>query len=229
MSFVHCNYLGDLELEKKETNGIRLYNLPDGQWVPSITSVTSFYNRQIFAKWRERVGIEEANKITRLATSRGTDFHQACQDYLENKELNWENYQPLTKFMFYHAKQELDKINNIHAIERTLYSEYLGLAGRVDCIAEYDGELAIIDFKTSSKIKPEEWLENYFVQEMFYASAYYELTKIPVVKLITIMVTPSGEVKVFDKRNKGDYIKLLVRYIKEFAHHSIQSDREHGT
>jgi len=224
MSFVHCNYLGDLELEKKETNGIRLYNLPDGQWVPSITSVTSFYNRQIFAKWRERVGIEEANKITRLATSRGTDFHQACQDYLENKELNWENYQPLTKFMFYHAKQELDKINNIHAIERTLYSEYLGLAGRVDCIAEYDGELAIIDFKTSSKIKPEEWLENYFVQEMFYASAYYELTKIPVVKLITIMVTPSGEVKVFDKRNKGDYIKLLVRYIKEFVHHNTRTE-----
>ena len=163
MSFNHCNFLGDLELEKKEQNGIRLYHLPDGQWVPSITSVTSFYNRQIFVKWRERVGLEEANRITKRATARGTDFHQVCQDYLENKELNWDDYQPLTKFMFYHAKAELDKINNIHAIERTLYSEYLGLAGRVDCIAEYDGELAVIDFKTSDKIKPEEWIENYFV------------------------------------------------------------------
>jgi genome maintenance exonuclease 1 len=128
--------------------------------------------------------------------------------------------------MFYHLKPELDKINNIHAIERTLYSEYLGLAGRVDCIAEYDGELAVIDFKTSDKIKPEEWIENYFVQETFYAAAYYELTGKVVKKLITLMVTPSGEVKVFDKRNKGDYIKLLVRYIKEFVHHNIRSDGE---
>ena len=224
MSFIHHNYLGELELEKKETNGIRLYNLPDGQWVPSITSVTSFYNRQIFIDWRKRVGLEEANKITRIATARGTDYHQVCQDYLENKELDWNNYQPVSKYMFLHAKEYLDKINNIHAIERTLYSEYLGLAGRVDCIAEYEGELAVIDFKTSGKIKPEKWLENYFVQEMFYASAYYELTKIPVVKLITIMVTPGGEVKVFDKRNKGDYIKLLVRYIKEFVHHNTGTE-----
>jgi PD-(D/E)XK nuclease superfamily len=226
MSFIHHNFLGDLELEKKEQNGIRLYHLPDGQWVPSITSVTSFYNRQIFVKWRERIGLEEANRITKRATARGTDFHQVCQDYLENKELNWDDYQPLTKFMFYHLKPELDKINNIHAIERTLYSQYYGLAGRVDCIAEYEGELAVIDFKTSDKIKPEEWIENYFVQEMFYAAAYYELTEKPIKKLITLMVTPGGEVKVFDKRNKGDYIKLLVRYIKEFVHHNTGSDGE---
>jgi genome maintenance exonuclease 1 len=226
MTFIHHNFLGDLELEKKEQNGIRLYHLPDGQWVPSITSVTSFYNRQIFVEWRKRVGVEKANNITRKATARGTDFHQVCQDYLENKELNWDDYQPLSKFMFHHAKESLDKIGNIHAIERTLYSKYLGLAGRVDCIAEYEGELAVIDFKTSEKIKPEEWLENYFVQEMFYASAYYELTEIPVKKLITIMVTPGGEVKVFDKRNKNEYIKLLVRYIKEFVHHNIGSNGE---
>ena len=218
MSFIHHNFLGDLELQKKETNGIRLYNLPNGAWVPSITSVTSFYNRQIFVDWRKRVGIEEANKITRKATARGTDFHEAVELYMLNKEIEWGDFKPLTKFMFHHATPYLDRINNVHAIERTLYSEYLGLAGRVDCIAEYDGELAVIDFKTSTKIKPEKWLENYFVQEMFYASAYYELTGIPITKLITIMVTPEGDVKVFDKRNKGDYIKLLVRYIKEFVY-----------
>ena len=220
MTFIHENHLGDLELNKKETRGIRLYNLPNGEWVPSITSVTSFYNRQIFADWRKRVGIEEANRITKKATTRGTDFHEAAQAYLENRDMVWEDYLPATRFMFHHATPYLDRINNIHAIERTLYSEYYGLAGRVDCIAEYDGELAVIDFKTSEKIKPEKWLENYFVQEMFYAAAYYELTQIPVKKLITIMVTPGGEVKVFDKRNKGDYIKLLVRYIKEFVSHN---------
>ena len=220
MNFNHVNHLGDLELDVKHTGDIRLYNLPNGQWVPSITSVTSFYNRQIFINWRKRVGNKEADRITKKATTRGTDFHEVAQDYLLNKELNWDNYRPLSKFMFYHLKPELDKINNIHAIERTLYSEYLGLAGRVDCIAEYEGELAVIDFKTSDKIKPEDWIENYFVQEMFYGSAYYEMTGIPIKKLITLMVTPNGEVKVFDKRNKEEYIKLLVKYIKEFVHHN---------
>jgi len=195
MNFIHHNYLGDIELNKKEQNGIRLYNLPDGDWVPSITSVTS-------------------------------DFHEAAQAYLMNLHLDWNEFMPMTKIMFAHAKPYLDRINNIHAIERTLYSEYFGLAGRVDCIAEYDGELAVIDFKTSEKIKPEKWIENYFVQEMFYASAYYEMTEIPIKKLITLMVTPGGDVKVFDKRNKGDYIKLLVKYIKEFVHHNISSDGE---
>ena len=148
MTFNHCNYLGDIELTKKEPPGCRLYQLPDGNWVPSITSVTSFYNRDIFVKWRKKVGIEEANRITKKATARGTDFHEAAQTYLMNLEVDWGEFKPLTKFMFHHAKPYLDNINNIHAIERTLYSEYLGLAGRVDCIGEYEGELAVIDFKT---------------------------------------------------------------------------------
>jgi len=211
------NHLGDLELDKKEVDGIRLYNLPNGDWVPSITSVTSFYNREVFRKWRKRVGDTEANRITKESTERGTDYHEAAQAYLENKELDWDNYLPLTQFMFKSSKPYLDKIGKIHAIERTLYSEYLGLAGRVDCIAEYDGELAIIDFKTSKKIKPEKWIEQYFVQETAYACMYYELTGIPVEKLITIMVTPEGDVHVYDKRNKSDYIKLLVKYVKEFV------------
>ena len=80
---------------------------------------------------------------------------------------------------------------------------------------EYEGELAVIDFKTSEKIKPEKWLENYFVQELL-CCCYYELTGIPVKKLITIMSLLGG-CKSVDKRNKGDYIKLLVRYIKEFV------------
>ena len=215
--FIVENHLGDLELKKKEVDGIRLYNLPNGDWVPSITSVTSFYNREVFRKWRQRVGEKEANRVTKESTTRGTDYHEAAQAYLENRELDWNNYLPLTEFMFKSSQPYLDKIGKIHAIERTLYSEYLGLAGRVDCIAEYDGELAIIDFKTSKKIKPEKWIEQYFVQETAYACMYYELTGIPVEKLITIMVTPEGDVHVYDKRNKSDYIKLLVKYVKEFG------------
>ena len=106
--------------------------------------------------------------LLRKATSRGTDFHEAVEVYMRNKEINWDDFRPLTKFMFHHAKPYLDKINNIHAIERTLYSEYLGLAGRVDCIAEYEGELAVIDFKTSEKIKPEKLVGELFRSETFY-------------------------------------------------------------
>ncbi len=223
MTFIHHNFLGDIELSKRETPGCRLYQCPNGDWVPSITSVTSFYNRQIFIDWRKRVGDDEANRITKKATARGTDFHEAAQAYLENRELDWSQFRPLTQFMFHHAKPYLNQIQNVHAIERTLYSEYLGIAGRVDCIAEYEGELAVIDFKTSDKIKPEAWLENYFVQEQAYACMYYELTGIPIKKLITLMVTPGGDVKVFDKRNKDEYIKLLVRYIKKFVSSNIES------
>jgi genome maintenance exonuclease 1 len=223
MTFIHHNFLGDIELSKRETPGCRLYQVPNGDWVPSITSVTSFYNKQVFIDWRKRVGDDEANRITKKATARGTDFHEAAQTYLENKELDWSQYRPLTQFMFHHVKPYLDQIQNVHAIERTLYSEYLGIAGRVDCIGEYEGELAVIDFKTSEKIKPEKWLENYFVQEQAYACMYYELTGIPIKKLITLMVTPGGDVKVFDKRNKDEYIKLLVRYIKKFVSSNIES------
>ena len=219
--FTHLNKLGDFELEANTIDGVRYYTLPSGKKAPSITSITSFYNRQTFKNWREKVGEEEANKITKVATDRGTKFHDLVEKYLLNQDVNsMKDILPSTKARWIAARDSLNNIDNIHALEKPLYSEYFGIAGRVDCIAEYNGELAVIDFKTSKKIKPEKWLENYFVQEMFYASAYYEMTGISVKKLITIMVTPSGEVEVFDKRNKEDYIKLLVRYIKEFVHHN---------
>jgi genome maintenance exonuclease 1 len=134
---------------------------------------------------------------------------------------NVDDFKPLptTKFLFLKAKPFLDRINNIHALEKSLYSDYLGLAGRVDCIAEYEGELAVIDFKTSKKIKPEKWVENYFVQEVAYACMYYEMTGIAVEKLITIMVADNGECHVYEKRNKSHYIKLLTKYIREFVEH----------
>lgn len=212
------------EMDSRSIDGVRYYPTPSGSLYPSITSVTSHYNRQVFKEWRERVGDEEANRITRESTTRGTNFHEICQDYLENNLKDPDCYDPQAYYMFVSAKPYIDRVGNIHAIEKSLYSDVLGIAGRVDCIAEYDGELAVIDFKTSKSIKPEAWIQQYFVQEVAYACMYYELTDTVVKKLITIMVTPDGEVKVFDKRNKDHYIKLLIQYIKQFVHDKLQSN-----
>ena len=220
MTFVHLNKLGDFELEANQIDGVRYYTLPSGKKAPSITSITSFYNRQIFMNWRKKVGEETANKITKVSTDRGTRFHDLVEKYLLNQDIDTiDGVLPTTKALFIAAKDSLDNINNIHALEKPLYSEYFGIAGRVDCIAEYNGELAIIDFKTSKKIKPEKWLENYFVQETAYACMYYEMTGTAVEKIVTLMVADNGDVKVYEKRNKGEYIKLLTRYIRKFVDH----------
>ena len=220
--FTHLNKLGDFELEANNIDGVRYYTLPNGKKAPSITSITSFYNRQTFIKWRKKVGEEEANKITKVATDRGTKFHDLVEKYLLNEDINsMKDILPSTKSRWIAARDALNKIDNIHALEKPLYSEYFGIAGRVDCIAEYNGELAVIDFKTSKKIKPEKWLENYFVQETAYACMYFEMTGIAVEKIVTLMVADNGDVKVYEKTNKRDYIKLLTKYIKEFVTHKL--------
>ena len=220
--FTHLNKLGDFELEANTIDGVRYYTLPSGKKAPSITSITSFYNRQIFKNWREKIGEEQANKITKVATDRGTKFHDLVEKYLLNEDINsLKNVLPTTKARWIAARDALNNIDNIHALEKPLYSEYFGIAGRVDCIAEYEGELAVIDFKTSKKIKPEKWLENYFVQETAYACMYFEMTGISVKKIVTLMVADNGDVKVYEKRNKGEYIKLLTKYIKEFVTHKL--------
>ena len=180
------------------------------------------YNRQTFIKWRKRVGEEEANKITKVATERGTKFHDLVEKYLLNEDINsLKDVLPTTKARLIAARESLNKIDNIHALEKPLYSEYFGIAGRVDRIAEYDGDLAIIDFKTSKKVKPEKWCQNYFVQETAYACMYYEMTGTVVEKIVTLMVCENGDVKVYEKTNKRDYIKLLTKYIKEFVTHKL--------
>ena len=227
--FTHLNKLGDFELEANTIDGVRYYTLPSGKKAPSITSITSFYNRQTFINWRKKVGEEQANKITKVATDRGTKFHDLVEKYLLNKDINSiKDVLPTTKARLIAARESLNNIDNIHALEKPLYSEYFGIAGRVDCIAEYEGELAVIDFKTSKKIKPEKWLQNYFVQETAYACMYYEMTGISVKKIVTLMVADNGAVKVYEKRNKGEYIKLLTKYIKEFVTHKLGEYGERG-
>ena len=212
------------QLERETIDGVRYYKVPDNDELiklVSITSVTSHKNRQVFVNWRKKVGEEEADKITKQATSRGTDMHTLVENYLYNRNLP--EVQPLSDFLFKISKSTLNRINNIHALEGSLYSKQLGIAGTVDCIAEFDGELSIIDFKTSKKPKPREWIEHYFVQCMAYGCMLYELTGIPVKKLVIIMACENGECIVYEERDKTKYIKLLTEYIREFVRDKLES------
>ena len=206
-------------LSRETIDGVRYYDTPDQKLV-SITSVISFFNRDKFAKWRKRVGEEKANEITRKATSRGTDMHTLTENYLKNEELPV--VKPLPDFLFKIAKPELNKIDNIHTLEGSLYSKELGVAGTVDCIAEYDGELAIIDFKTSAKPKPRDWIDGYFVQCAAYACMYYELTGIPVKKFVIIMSCENGDCVVYQEYDKMKYMNMLVSYIRNFLEFHLQ-------
>lgn len=205
-------------LERETIDGVRYYKVPDEDDVlklVSITSITSHYNKEIFVKWRKRVGVEEADRITRKATSRGTDMHTLTEHYLKNEQLP--QVQPISDHLFRICKKDLNRINNICALEGALYSKYLGIAGTVDCIAEFDGELAIIDFKTSKKPKPRDWIDHYFVQCCAYACMLHELTGISVKKFVIIMACENGESVVYEERDKQKYIRLLTQYIKKFV------------
>ncbi len=223
MNFKHVNC--DLPKLSRETiDGVRYYSVPDNDELlklVSITSVTSHHNRDIFVNWRKKVGEEEANRITKKATKRGTDMHTLTEHYLKNEELP--EVPPISEMLFKIAKSKLNLINNVYALEGSLYSKQLGIAGTVDCIAEYDGELAIIDFKTSKKPKPREWVEHYFVQCMAYGCMLYELTGIMIKKLVIIMACENGECVVYEEYDKAKYIKLLTEYIREFIQFKLEN------
>ena len=212
--------VNEVDVDPVSKDGVRFYPIPGvDKYYPSVTSVTSFKNAQFFAEWRRRIGETEANRITARATQRGTAFHSMAEDHFRgtldvNKYL--EN-NPLSVRMFQSAKTTLNRINNIHCLETFLYSHYLGLAGRVDCIAEFDGELAVVDFKTSTKEKSEEHIEHYFVQETAYAAMFLERTGIEVKKIVTLIAVEDGSIQVFEKYNLDDYLQLLKSYIEEFA------------
>jgi genome maintenance exonuclease 1 len=223
MTFNHINI--DLpKLEREEIDGVRYYKVPGEDNLSrlvSITSVTSFHNKHIFEKWRKNVGEKEANKITRQATSRGTDMHTLTENYLHNA-YQLPQVQPLSYYLFQISKEKLNNIDNIHALESSLYSKQLGIAGTVDCIAEYNGELAVIDFKTSKKPKPRDWIEHYFVQCAAYACMFYEITNIPVKKFVILMACEDGDCVVYEEYDKIKYIKLLNQYVKEFIQFKLK-------
>ena len=201
-NFVNVAIDNHVEVEAVDRDGTRFYPIPGAdKYYPSVTSITSFKNAQFFKKWRSRIGETEANRITARATQRGTAFHALSEEYFKG-ELNIDKYlenNPLSVRMFQSAKSTLNRIDNIHCLETFLYSHYLGLAGRVDCIAEFDGELAVIDFKTSTKEKKESYIEHYFVQETAYAAMFLERSGLEVKKIVTLIATEDSTIQVFEK------------------------------
>jgi genome maintenance exonuclease 1 len=185
------------DISTENIKGKRFYVTPEGNKYPSITTVLSDRNKEGIVKWRESVGNDVA----------------LIENYLNNEELSKQDVLPVALFVT--MKSELDNINNIRIQEGGLYSDKLGVAGRVDCIAEYKGKISVIDFKTSTKEKKEEWVENYFIQGSAYCEMYEERFLQPIEQVVILIVTEDGAVQTFIK-DKRDYLPLLKTAIKEF-------------
>lgn len=208
------------QLETDESTGQRFYILPSGKKLPSVTTVLGYFKKDSLKEWRNRVGEDTANRVSTRASIRGTKFHDMMEKYLRNDNGLFEGVMPDMKQSFIDCKKYIDNIDNIHYIEDPLYSEKLGVAGRTDCIGEYNGKLSIIDFKTSTKVKKREWITDYFIQGTAYSLMYEELVGSPIDNIVIIMSTDdhSNSCLVFEE-NKNGYVDILKeninRYYKE--------------
>jgi len=177
------------------SDGKRFYKRPDGTWVPSVTTILSHKKNEVLEDWKKRVGSSEATKISNIAKNKGSALHQTCEDYLLNStrfpfiyEKQLDELMPDTKSMFMKVKRNLDQyVDNVRYVEAPVYSKKYRMAGRIDLVADYDGVLSIIDFKTSLVKKKETWIVNYFEQESAYAEMYKELTGVPIDRIVTIV------------------------------------------
>jgi len=208
------NSLQDLKTEN--INGKRHYVTPQGNKYLSITSLLSNLSAKGISEWRKRVGEAEANKITRQASGRGTRLHTLCEQYIENKESFLEDALPDVVDMFHSINPFLDRIDNVHVVEGALYSDELGVAGRTDLIAEFDGYLSVIDYKSSRKVKNWEMCHSYFMQGAFYAYAYEELTGIPLNNIVIIMAVESDEPLLF-RETKSRWLSPLKQVITKYS------------
>ena len=210
------NYCPPKEIPKIESqtfsDGKRYYVTPDGKKLPSVTTVVGAQKKQAIMEWRRRVGEEVANKISKQATSRGTNVHTLCEHYLNNEPKPPGVVMPDAKEMFISLKPLLDKINNIHYQEVGLWSTQLGLAGRVDCIAEYEGVLSVIDFKTSKKLKDIKDIQDYFWQTTAYALMYEELIGVRIDQIVVIMAVQEDNPIIFVEPMRK-HINTLLEYI----------------
>ena len=184
----------------------RVYQTITGLKYPSVTSVLSMMDKSSLHEWRKRVGEEEANRVSARAARRGTAIHSLCEEYLYGKNPEPSMFDAQT---FNSIKPHLDKIDNIHALESKLYSDYLQVAGTVDCIAEFDGRLSVIDFKTSRRLKSREDIPGYFIQTAAYAVAFEERTGIPVSRLVIIMAVDDEQPLIF-KEKRDDWIDQFI-------------------
>lgn len=221
-TFEHIK-LDSLDFEMKQVtkeDGTRRYETPSGQSYPSITTVLSSYNKQGILEWRKRVGEEEANKISSRASRRGTALHKICEEYLNNSmtQFKWMAVMPDTKELFNQVRTPLiENIGKIYCLEKSLYCDTLKIAGQVDCVAEWKGNIAIIDFKTSGKEKKESYIQNYFMQCSGYAEMFEERTGIPVENIVVIIANnETAKVQIFEKK-KYDYLDPLKKLIDEYG------------
>ena len=217
MIFTHKPPINDLPPLKAKTSEVgRFYeHLETKESYPSITTVLGAQSKQGILDWKKRVGEEVANHISRQAANRGTHVHNMVEDHLNNLDIDKnEKYkkQFLPRMMFNILKTELAKINNIRLQEAAMYSTDYTVAGRVDCIAEYDGVLSVIDFKTSTKEKSEDWIENYFIQGAAYSQMYKEHFGEEVTQVVILITTEQGTTQVF-KKNPHDYLEKLKQYV----------------
>ena len=189
-------------------NGKRHYATPSGELYPSITTVLGELNKAAISAWRKRVGETEANKISGKASRRGTRLHSVCESYIQNKEEYLNGETPHIVELFKTIEPILERVDNIQGVELALYSEHFGIAGRTDCIAEFDGTLSVIDYKTSNKIKKKEWCEKFFAQGAFYGIAYEELTSIPVPQVVIIIAVENEQPQLFVEK-RDDWTHLI--------------------
>ena len=218
-TFVHDPVdLGYDELADASVPGTRLYVTPEGKKYPSITTVLSVRGKEAIYEWRRRVGEEEANRITRHACARGTALHTIAEKYLNNElDIYKKDEMPHVVALFRSIQPILD--NNIGRVvmqERPLYSDHLGIAGRVDLIAEYEGKLSVIDFKTSKRVKTREEISNYFIQAAAYAIMFEERTGIPVSRSVIVMAVDDNPVPVVFKEKRDSWTSELQKVIKEY-------------
>ena len=218
MTFIHEPIdLGYEDLTTQNVDGKRLYVTPEGKKFPSVTTVLSINTRDAIMEWRRRVGSEEANRISSFAASRGTRVHTMVERYLDNRDDYLEKSNHLTRHNFETMRPVLDeRLSKVILQEAPLYSEHLGLAGRVDCVGVFDGKLSIIDFKTASKPKRWDWIHNYFMQETAYAIAFEERTGIPIVDLVTIIVNDVDDHPQVFQEKRDVWVKPLFDTIEKY-------------
>ena len=209
----------DFELESETTEAGRTYKTPGGKSYPSITTVLSNYNKKAIYEWRQRVGNDEANRISRAASGRGTKLHNAVEKYLLNEmsEMKYQMMMPDTKELFLKVKPFLDThIGDIYGIEQPLYSDRLQIAGRCDCIAEWEGELSIVDWKTSSRVKDKDHIQNYFMQCSAYAEMFEERTGRKINQIVVAIAVEDSVAPSIFIENKTDYLLPLQNYILKY-------------
>jgi len=206
------------EVTTETINRKRFYVTPEGNKYPSITTVLSTRKKEGLFEWRKRVGNDVANYVARTSASRGTKVHHMCEDYLNNEFDEEKHKKDFLPFCLFNQlkDQALCNLDNIYAQEAGLYSDKYKVAGRVDCVAEYKDTLSIIDFKTSTRERSDDWNENYYIQGSAYAEMFEERTKIKIDQVVILVVTEDGTVQEFVK-SKQDYLPMLEESINAWS------------